>query len=311
MWSYDRHKADEMGLAERSDLPSCYLRPNSVDAWRHRRMLNSTLPLIKEFPESVWLTVGDGKFGSDAFFLQNEGVDVTATSISSHTLKVAHSRGFIKKYAAENAEAFDRQDNSVDFVLCKESLHHFPRPAVGFYEMLRIARKGVVLIEPIEGSQRPVVTLKNLAKRVLRDGASDQFEPSGNFIYRISIREAFKMLTALGHPCLAWKGMNDFWYPPFATADSRKSSLGAVGTRLGIGVQDLLARLKLLNYGLASIVCFKEPPGTNLTSRLKQDGFAVVTLPENPYLHTVSGAETGIDCDVDASSVPSEARPSH
>jgi ubiquinone/menaquinone biosynthesis C-methylase UbiE len=283
MWSYDRHKADEMDLAEKSDLPSCYSSPNSVDAWRHRRMMESNLPIIKEFPDSTWLTVGDGRFGSDAFFLQSQGVDVTASSISTHTLEVAHSQGFIKKYTAENAEAFDRPDNSVDFVLCKESLHHFPRPPVGFYEMLRIARKGVVLIEPIEDSGRPVAVLKKLAKRVLRNDASDQFEPSGNFIYRISVREVFKMLTALGYPCLAWKGINDFWYPPFGAADSRKTSLGTVGTRVGIGVQDLLARLKLLSYGLAAIICFKERPSASLSARLKRAGFAIVALPENPY----------------------------
>ena len=33
------------------------------------------------------LTVGDGKFGSDAFLLKSKGIDVVVTSISSHTLK--------------------------------------------------------------------------------------------------------------------------------------------------------------------------------------------------------------------------------
>ena len=298
MWSYDRHEADEMERAEKSDLPSCYIRPNSVDAWRHRRMLKSTLPIVKEFPDSKWLTVGDGRFGSDAFFLQNQGIDVIATSISSDTLEKAHSLGFIRKYAAENAEAFRLPDNAVDFVLCKESLHHFPRPPVGFYEMLRIARKGTVLIEPIEGSQKPLAALKRLAKRVLRDDASDQFEVSGNFLYRISIREAFKMLTALGHPCLAWKGINDFYYPLFGASAFSRLSFGGVGTRLGIGVQDLLAQLKLLNYGLAAIICFKERPSMNLIVRLKQDGFAVEALPENPYRHAINDpeTETAVDC---------------
>jgi ubiquinone/menaquinone biosynthesis C-methylase UbiE len=285
MWSYDQHAAEEMVHAVRSDLPSCYTRPNSVDAWRHRRMLESTLPLIGEFPDAKWLTVGDGKFGSDAFFLESKGIDVVATSISSHTLEVARSQGHIKRFAVQNAEAFDLADNAVDFVLCKESLHHFPRPAVGFYEMLRIARKGIVLIEPIEGSQKPLNAIKGFTKRVLRGDATDQFEPSGNFIYRISVREAFKMLAALGHPCLAWKGINDFWYPPFASAEFKGASFGAIGTRFAVGVQNILARLMLLNYGLAAIICFKEAPSSSLTTRLKKGGFNVVVLPENPYRH--------------------------
>lgn len=306
MWSYDRHKMLEMELADKSGLPSCYIRPNSVDAWRHRRMLESVLPIITEYPDSKWVTVGDGRFGSDAFFLQEQGVDVVATSISSHTLEMAHAQGLIRKYSAENAEALHFADNSVDFVLCKESFHHFPRPALGFYEMLRIARRGIVLIEPIEGPQKPLGALRNLAKRMLRRGVSDQFEVSGNFIYRISIREAYKMLTALGHPCIAWKGINDFWYQPFEAADFNRLSVEALGTRLGIGVQDLFARMRLLNYGLAAIICFQEPPGTTLTSRLRSFGFSVMTLPQNPYRGAVDCAETPVDRDTDAVPVHSD-----
>jgi len=289
MWSYDRHTQHEMNLAEKMNLPSCYCRPNSVDAWRHQRMLESILPLVEESPEAKWLTVGDGGFGSDAFFLESHGIDVMATSISTHTLEVAHSRGLIKKYAAENAEGFSLPDKAVDFVLCKESFHHFPRPALAFYEMLRIARRGIVLIEPAEGPPRPLATLKASVKRLLRHDVSDQFEPSGNFIYRVSIRETSKMLTALGYRHLAWKGINDFWYPPFGAADFRKMSAGAIGTRLGIAVQDLLAKTRLLNYGLAALLCFKEQPGAKLVATLKQRGFAIVNLPQNPYFPAVEG----------------------
>jgi ubiquinone/menaquinone biosynthesis C-methylase UbiE len=289
-WSYLQHKKQEKDLSGTSHWPSCYTRPNSIDAWRHRRMLESIVPIVKEFPDAHWLTVGDGKFGSDAFFLETCGADVTSTSISTYTLEIAHSRGYIRKYAAENAEAMSLADSSVDFVLCKESFHHFPRPALGFYEMLRIARKGVILIEPMESKARVLAFLKSLIKRVLRDGASDQFEVSGNFIYRISIGEVSKMLTALGHPCLAWKGINDFWYPPFAAADYDTLSLGAIGTRVGIAVQDLFARLRLLNYGLAAVICFKEPPKSSLTSNLRRNRFVVVDLPTNPYRDDVEKA---------------------
>ncbi|HEX3473321.1 MAG TPA: class I SAM-dependent methyltransferase [Silvibacterium sp.] len=247
-------------------------------------MLEHLLPVTKEYPESTWLTVGDGKFGSDAFFLQDHVADVVATSISAYTLEIAHSKGFIKKYAAENAEAFSLSDNAVDFVLCKESFHHFPRPALGFYEMLRIARKGVALIEPIEGSGKPLALLKSFVKKTLRHDITEEFEPSGNFLYRLSIRETEKMLIALEHRCLAWKGINDFWYPPFGSADANHLSLGLVGTRFGIGAQNMLAGARLLNYGLAVVFCFKEDPSPQLRSTLRKSGFAVIDLPVNPYL---------------------------
>lgn len=295
MWSYDRHTQHEMELAQNMNLPSCYSRPNSVDAWRHRRMLESVLPIVNALPQAKWLTVGDGGFGSDAFFLEGLGVDVTATSISTHTLEVAHTRGFIQKYAAENAEAFSLADNSVDFVLCKESFHHFPRPMLAFYEMLRIARKAIVLIEPVEGPPRPLAAFKAFAKRLLRHDLSDQFEPSGNFIYRVSVRETFKTLTALGLPCLAWKGINDFWYRPFAAADARGLSVGAVGTRLGVAIQNVLVQTKLLNHGLAALICFKDLPTTGLISSLREAGFAIVDLPQNPYRHAAADAPSLVD----------------
>jgi len=304
MWSYDRHTQHEMELAQKLDLPSCYSRPNSVDAWRHRRMLESVLPIVKALPQAKWLTVGDGGFGSDAFFLEGFGIDVTATSISTYTLEVAHARGFIRKYAAENAEAFSLADNSVDFVLCKESFHHFPRPLLAFYEMLRIARQAIVLIEPVEGPPRPLAALKAFAKRLLRHDLSDQFEPSGNFIYRISVRETFKTLTALGFPCLAWKGINDFWYRPFAAADARGLSVGAVGTRLGVAIQNLLVKTKLLNHGLAALICFKDLPATGLRSGLRDAGFAIVDLPRNPYRQVSANAPPLVGCGVPSTASP-------
>jgi SAM-dependent methyltransferase len=303
MWSYDRHTQHERDLAQVPELPSCYSRPNSVDAWRHRRMLEPVLPLMREFPRAKWLTVGDGRFGSDAFFLAGHRADVTATSISTHTLEVAHSHGYIKNFAAENAEAFTLADSSVDFVLCKESFHHFPRPALAFYEMMRIARQAIILIEPAEGQWRPLDAFKKLVKRVLRRDLSDQFEPSGNFIYRVSVRETFKMLTAVGHPCLAWKGINDFWYPPFGAAVSTGLSLGAIGTRAGIAVQDILRYTKLMNYGLAVLICFKAVPSSNLVRTLRQGGFDVIHLPRNPYLHPAPHA-SGLEESGVASSSP-------
>ena len=43
-------------------------------------------------------------------------------------------------------------DGACDFVLCKPAYHHSARPPEALYETLRLARMGVVLIEPIETS---------------------------------------------------------------------------------------------------------------------------------------------------------------
>ena len=285
MLSYDRHRDHERQTVEERRLPSCYTSPQSVDAWRHRRMLENLQPLLSQYPDASWLTVGDGKFGSDAFFLQSYVADVLATSISSDTLEVAYNEGFIKKFATENAESLSLPDNSVDFVLCKESFHHLPRPSLGFYEMLRISRKGIVLIEPIEGGSKPLSALKSFIKRSLRHDLTEQFEPSGNFLYRLSIREAEKMMTALEYDCLVWKGINDFWYSPFGSANHNKLSLAVLGTHAGILAQDVLAWSRLLNYGLAVVICLKQSPELALRAKLARSGFAIHDLPRNPYLY--------------------------
>jgi SAM-dependent methyltransferase len=279
-WSYGRHAEHER---QHDDLPSVYRHPNSVDAWRHIRMLETVLPLVRAFPQSTWLTIGDGRYGSDAFVLHTRGADVTASSLSDATLAIAHQRGYIHQYRIENAEFLSRPDGSYDFILCKESYHHFPRPAIAFYEMLRVARRAVVLIEPIEGRPRPFDWGKQLFKRLIRGDQSFAFETTGNFLYRVSVREIEKMLTALGNPCIAVKRFNDFFHPRLACQTNQGLSLGRLGTRAGILAQDCFCRVRLLNYGLATIIGFKMDPGTEVSQALKHLGFKFSRLPRNPY----------------------------
>lgn len=81
-------------------------------------------------------------------------------------------------------------DGSYAYVLFKEAFHHFPRPMIALYEMLRAVRKGVVLIE-----------LNNIG--------NDVFEGCGSYVYSLSWREAIKVALALCCPCIAFKGFND------------------------------------------------------------------------------------------------------
>jgi SAM-dependent methyltransferase len=51
-------------------------------------------------------------------------------------------------YELANGEALPYPSQSFDLVLSKEVLHHFARPVLGLYEMLRVCRHRAVLIEP-------------------------------------------------------------------------------------------------------------------------------------------------------------------
>jgi ubiquinone/menaquinone biosynthesis C-methylase UbiE len=279
--SYVQQAENELQIS----LPSCYTSPDSVDHWRHARMLRSVLPLLEAFPQATWATIGDGRYGSDAFFLQRHGANVLATSLTDSNLRIAQERGYIDKFQAENAERLSFQDDSFDFILCKESYHHFPRPAIAFYEMVRVARMGVILIEPIEGSWRLLDWSKDIVKRVLRGDRTPQFESSGNFLYRANVREIEKMMTAIAGAAVAVKPFNDFYHPWLARQSSTGTTFGLLATKAGIALQNALCRARLMNYGLGVIVVLRFNPPDSVEKVLQDRGFRVTHLPRNPY-HT-------------------------
>lgn len=280
-WSYGRHSSHE---GEEAPLPSCYTAPRSVDAWRHRRMLDTLSPLLESVSDATWLTIGDGAYGTEAHYLRSRGARATASSLTDSRLALAHARGLIDGYRVENAEAISLQDDAYDFVICKEAYHHFPRPPIAFYEMLRVARRAAIFIEPIDGPARVLGQFKKLAKKILRGDTELEFEPSGNYIFRMSIRETQKMLTALNGSCLAYKMYNDFYYAPAASHNHDELTSGRLITGAGLIAQDLLCRMRLLNYGLATLVVFKRAPEITLCRALRRYGYRVRTMPANPYL---------------------------
>ncbi len=278
--SYDQQRDHE---GRQTALPSAFTRPTGNDAWRHRRMLECALPLLREYPGSSWMTIGDGNFGSDAYFLKNNGAKVLATSISDATLRVAKEKGFVEDIKAENAETLSCGEDAFDFTFCKEAYHHFPRPAIAFYEMLRASRKAVVLIEPCEAPVRPLDFAKALVKKLLRRDLSALFESSGNFIFRLNVREVEKMMTALNYRCVAYRAFNDFYHPRLSRGEFRPWSARTMLLRLGILAQDALCALRLMNPGLSCVAAFKREPSPELTEKLVRAGFRMSRLPMNPY----------------------------
>ena len=125
-----------------------WIEKDTVDTWRHQRMYQVLDPILVAEPKAKWLTVGDGRYGNDAKYITEKGCDALATDISEYLLKEAKDIDYISKYKLENAESLSFHDLEFDYVFCKESYHHFPRPMLALYEMLRVANSGVLLIEP-------------------------------------------------------------------------------------------------------------------------------------------------------------------
>ncbi|MBN2358602.1 MAG: class I SAM-dependent methyltransferase [Deltaproteobacteria bacterium] len=292
--SYRRHadhfKPYRRG-GERVERARTWLQVDTVDAWRHRRLYQVLDPILIEDPKATWLTVGDGRYGKDAKYILDRGCDALATDISDHLLQEAVRSGFLPRYRRENAESLSFGDSTFDYVFCKDSYHHFPRPMVAFYEMLRVARKGVVLIEPNDYylNEGFIQTAAKSLKKQLRALRGKQlerhlFEESGNYIYCVSRREIEKAAVGLDCRVLAFRGINDFY---LAGVEYEKiSTNGRLQTKLRLMIRyaDLMCRLGAKEYQLLAALVFKEGPATALLTRLSGLGFEIRRLPVNPYL---------------------------
>lgn len=263
---------------------------NTIDYWRHDRMYDTFSPLLNE-DKQRWLTVGDG-IGTDANWLIKKGVDVTASDISDAILKKAQEKNFISKYSKENAEHISFEDNTFDYALCKEAYHHFPRPYIAVYEMLRVSKKAIVLIEPIDiGIETPLlVFLKkaldrispNLINKIWKNRYS--FETSGNYVYKISEREIEKIAMGINLPYIAFKGINDHYSTKLDLSLPPDNNKTFKKVKTVIKLKNMLSYLGLIPYQLLVSIVFKESPSEETIQKLKNKGFKVIKLEINPYI---------------------------
>ena len=60
------------------ELPLRYTMPESIDNWRHARMLDTIIEIINYSKENKknltnsWVTIGDGRFADNAHYLQEK-----------------------------------------------------------------------------------------------------------------------------------------------------------------------------------------------------------------------------------------------
>ena len=262
----------------------------TINHWIHQRMLDLTNPFVTE-PKS-WLTVGDG-YGFDAHHFHAKGLDVTATDISGSFLPLSQQRGFISKYSIENVEKLTFADNSFDYVFCKEAYHHFPRPYLGVYEMLRVAREGVILVEPHDPiSKMPfLLALRNILDRfdtsLLQKYWKNRysFEEVGNYVFKLSEREMDKLANGIGLPMVAFKGINNnYYHPGYAKDKADESSAAFRRIKRKLALHDFLTRFSLMPSQVLCAVIFKTKPSEKVIQAMKNDGFQVHVFPPNPYI---------------------------
>ena len=88
----------------------------------------------------------------------------------------------------EDGEKLSFPDDSFDYSFIAASLHHLPRPILGLYELMRVSKEGVIVIEPNDSWLTRIATALGLATEV---------EESGNYVYRLSKHDVARIAKSL------------------------------------------------------------------------------------------------------------------
>ena len=253
---------------------------NTVGDWRHRRMLEFASAFA--ISDASWLTIGD-HYGHDARRLRFHGIsNITVSSLSTVALEEAFRREEVEKFLSLNAEHISLSDDSFDYVVCKESLHHMPRPFLAIYEMLRIARKGIFFIEPsdplidwtpnakgiptsrecfrdsVVGSS---VRYKTAAGETILEKYTDWWEDGPfNYVYTLSKREVKKIALGHGLPAYGTIDLNDFYHADWNNGPCIEGAQGFEDTKKQIRLYDQLCQNTGIPYNYVVGMLFKQTP---------------------------------------------------
>jgi ubiquinone/menaquinone biosynthesis C-methylase UbiE len=144
---------EEIYKSENMDRFAFHVTPERLVRYLRDRRLNIALDYLQsQCREDItdWkvLTVCGGVGGEGIFFLRAGFADVTVSDFSANSLEIAAKLDNKLKAVQLNAEKIDLSDNSYDLVIVQDGLHHLPRPSLGLTEMLRVAKRAIVVIEP-------------------------------------------------------------------------------------------------------------------------------------------------------------------
>jgi hypothetical protein len=104
------------------------------------------------------------------------------SDFSARALEICAQRDPRLRTTQQNAEALSLPDNSFDVVLVQDGLHELRRPVLGLTEMLRVARRAVVVIEPHSG------IVARMLGTVWEEHEGDTGTAEKNYVFRWNAR---------------------------------------------------------------------------------------------------------------------------
>ena len=292
---YDNHEKEweeVLNNPSKASLGESWFRKDTIDAWRHNRMRSFIDPFVDVDNDLSWITIGDGRYGTDANYLLCLGAKhVHATDISDKLLSIGSKNGFINTFSAENAEFLSCADNSYDYVLCKDALHHCPRPFIALDEMFRVAKKAVIFIEPRDQliDRSLFFNLYGVLRKLfLRPQIDYGFESVGNYVYSFSEREVEKFMLGMHFRYLAFAGCNDAYINGVEYFSANPKNIPELilnfRIRVKIIILNLLTLFKFRRTGTLICALFKDKPSDLLKRKMQMSDWNFKELPVNPYL---------------------------
>lgn len=134
------------------------------------------------------LLVGCG-YGTDLFYLQRHyNARITTFDLSFKCVQITRRHFADVTVFVGDSETLPFVDDSFDYALVSESLHHMARPYAGIYEMLRVAGSGVCIVEPHDCA---------VTRAATRIGLMQEYEDAGNYVLKFNRHDINRLAQTL------------------------------------------------------------------------------------------------------------------
>jgi len=129
--------------------------------------------------------------GIDAHYLKKyyKPAKICFTDIHVQAMEKTQSNFDKELFVLADNQRLSFKDNSFDYAFIAASLHHLKEPVRGLYELLRVAKEGLMVIEPNDSW---------LTRFFVKLGLASEYEVDhGNYVYRFNKRDVAKISKAL------------------------------------------------------------------------------------------------------------------
>jgi SAM-dependent methyltransferase len=123
------------------------------------------------------------------------GVDLSAAAIG-RARERARRQAFGATFLVADAERLPFPDRGFDVAVVHDGLHHQGDPRRAIHEMARVARRGVLVMEPAKAA---------LTRLAVQLGVAEEVEEAGNPVVRLAPREVAACLRAAGFTRVRWR----------------------------------------------------------------------------------------------------------